>query len=288
MLAVLVLGVYGIVQYIIAPPWDTAWLEGVGPNGVTFGSPEPYMIRVWSTANSPLAFASIMETGLILLFAIRTPYKLVINAAGYIAFLLSLIRTAWLGWLLGTTLLLISYRGSALRRAVIAVLILPLCLLPMMLIPQVAQAVQDRLLSFQQLAQDQSFQDRQHLYQDAMQDIFTTPAGQGLVQATEVSPVRSSMDSGILSTLEKLGFTGTALFVGGIFLGAATMIRPSKRELSSTGEELAYRAVFVAILAGTISGNMFVSVNGVILWMFLALWMSAAVRLRSESSGRGQ
>jgi hypothetical protein len=285
MIAVLGLGIYGIIQYVIAPPWDTSWLEGAGTNGGTFGSPEPYMIRVFSTANSPLAFASIMETGLILLFVIRTPYKLLTNAAGYTSFLLSLVRTAWLGWVIGVVILLGSYRGTALRRAILALFILPLCLMPVMLVPQVGKVVQDRLLTFQQLAQDQSFQDRKHLYQDATQEVFATPTGQGLIQANEVSEVRTGVDSGILSTPLKLGFTGTALLVLGLVMGAATTARSDNRGTARTAEELAHRAVFFATLAGIVSGSIFVGVNGVILWTFFALWMSAATIRRVPESG---
>ena len=53
--AVLLLGAYGIYQYIAPPPWDCAWLEGLpgGYENLSFGHPTPFEIRVWSTSNSP-------------------------------------------------------------------------------------------------------------------------------------------------------------------------------------------------------------------------------------------
>jgi hypothetical protein len=46
---VLVMGVYGVLQYLVAPEWDRFWLINVK----AFGSAEPLAIRVFSTVNSP-------------------------------------------------------------------------------------------------------------------------------------------------------------------------------------------------------------------------------------------
>ncbi|MGA7934752.1 MAG: O-antigen ligase domain-containing protein, partial [Kovacikia sp.] len=65
----LVMGVYGVVQFLIAPEWDKYWLTNVQANGIfTFGNPEPLGIRVYSTMNAPQPFAAVIMAGLILLF----------------------------------------------------------------------------------------------------------------------------------------------------------------------------------------------------------------------------
>lgn len=277
--ATLLLGIYGVVQYVLAPPWDTAWLQGVGVNGITFGRPEPYMIRVFSTLNAPGPFALMMQTGLLLLFTVRTKYKLPINAAGYLAFLLSQIRTAWLGWLVGVVVLIGCCRGALLRRTILGLLALPLCLLPVMLVPSVGRAVEDRLSTLLHVDQDDSFQDRQDMYQTTMPEILTKPAGQGLLDTTETSAVRAGIDSGIVQIPLKLGCAGAALFGLGILLGLKTMLDPNKREpkRGTTDESLAYRAICLCLLAEVVSGNSFLGLGGLSYWIFLALWMSSMV-----------
>jgi hypothetical protein len=281
--ATLLLGFYGIVQYILAPPWDIAWLEGVGVNGVTFGRPEPYMIRVFSTLNAPGPFALMMQTGLLLLFAIRTRYKFLINAVGYFAFLLSQIRTAWLGWLLGVVVIVSSYRGSPLRRAVLGLLLLPACVLPIMLVPTVAQAVEDRFSTLLHVSQDDSFQDRQDMYQTMLPEILKKPAGQGLLDASEVSVVRSGIDSGIVQIPLKLGCAGAVLFGAGVFLALRTMLTPNKQNIKRglAEETSVYRAICLCLIAEVISGNSFLGLGGLSYWIFLALWMSSMVPLDS-------
>ncbi|MGH9550674.1 MAG: hypothetical protein ACRD3W_14940, partial [Terriglobales bacterium] len=60
--AVLIVGVYGVYQYLSPPAWDCYWLENirVGSPGSSFGAPEPLMVRVWSTINAPGPFANTM------------------------------------------------------------------------------------------------------------------------------------------------------------------------------------------------------------------------------------
>lgn len=88
----LVTGCYGIYQYMVAPLWDRFWLENVGL--VSFGLPEPQGIRVWSTMNGPAPFASVMLAGLLLLFSDKEQLRVPAAIAGYLAFLLSLVRAA--------------------------------------------------------------------------------------------------------------------------------------------------------------------------------------------------
>ena len=53
---VLMTGIYGVYQYLVAPEWDRLWLINSGDLVISMGKPEPLMIRVWSTMNSPGTF----------------------------------------------------------------------------------------------------------------------------------------------------------------------------------------------------------------------------------------
>ncbi|MEO1591177.1 MAG: O-antigen ligase domain-containing protein, partial [Cyanobacteria bacterium J06632_22] len=64
---VLVMGSYGLFQYLVAPGWDRYWM--VNSEMPVIGSPEPLQVRVFSTLNSPGPFAQVMSAGLILLLS---------------------------------------------------------------------------------------------------------------------------------------------------------------------------------------------------------------------------
>ena len=96
---VLVMGVYGIAQYQFAPAWDTNWM--INQHNVTFGTAEPFGIRVFSTLNSPLPFGDVMMAGLLILANRRGWAGKLVPFVGCLAFGLSLARTAWLGWATG-------------------------------------------------------------------------------------------------------------------------------------------------------------------------------------------
>jgi hypothetical protein len=283
--ATLLLGLYGIYQYIAAPPWDCAWLEGLplGFENSSFGHPARFEIRVWSTLNSPGSFGVVMLPALILLFGTKTRYKTIFAAAGYISLLLSMVRTAWLAWLLAVVLLLSNYRGATLRRFLFGLILLPLCLLPIQFSPEIAQTVQDRLATMQSLQQDGSFQDRRAMYEVVTAALIQNPAGIGL-RNNSFTVDGFVLDSGFLQAIAMLGFTGTALYAAGILFGIGSMIAAkSTALLGSLGQqEGAFRVVALVCIAEVISGNPFINVGGAILWIFLGLWMSARAKIEAD------
>jgi hypothetical protein len=283
--ATLLLGLYGIYQFITAPPWDCAWLEGlpIGFENASFGHPDPFEIRVWSTLNSPGSFGVVMLVALILLFGTKTRYKAIFAAAGYISMLLTMVRTAWLAWLLAVILLLSNYRGAMLRRFLFGLILLPLCLLPIALSPEIAQMAQDRLSTMQSVQQDGSFQDRRAMYEVVTEELIKNPAGIGLRNYFTVDGF--VLDSGFLQALAMLGFTGTALFAVGVLFGIGSLITPKPAGLlrSLDQQENAFRVVVLVCIAEVISGNPFMNVGGALLWIFLGLWMSAQAKIKAGS-----
>ena len=96
----LVVGFYGLLQFIIAPPWDCLWLQAMeydpasGPG--VYGLPEPFAIRTFSTMNSHQPMAIVLV--ILALIALSKGQRLYSFAAaiGMLPVLLSLARTAWL------------------------------------------------------------------------------------------------------------------------------------------------------------------------------------------------
>jgi hypothetical protein len=269
--AVLLLGAYGIYQYVAPPAWDKFWLEHMLSDlgDESFGRPEPFAIRVWSTMNSPGVFANVLMAGLLLLFFVRSRFKPLAAAFGYSAFLLSLVRTAWLGWLVGLFVLCKSAKGREASRLLLSLLLLPILVSPLMLNPQIATAVADRMQTFQSTGQDESFQDRAKEYRVLLASLATDPFGEGMSKAETFHGY--IMDSGIVRLLYHCGWIGAALFLIGISLCARGM--PSRRD---RGDEMAaaYRAVLFAMLAELLSGNTFVGPSGAVLWTCIGIGLS--------------
>jgi len=143
----LILGIYGIYQFFMPPTWDRVWLENgrIGQISPSFGQPEPLRVRVWSTMNSPAPFANAMMAGLLLLLMIRSTLKLPAAVAGYLAFLLSMVRTAWLGWLIGFFLMLKNINPRVIIRIFLSAVVLLVCLLPLLNDPRLATVIGDRV-----------------------------------------------------------------------------------------------------------------------------------------------
>lgn len=283
---VLVLGVYGIYQYVRPPAWDCAWLEGIpdGWESSSFGQPFPFEIRVWSTMNSPGVFAGMMLPGLILLNITKTRIKPIIAAAGYGAFLLSLVRTGWLAWIMAMLLLAIVQRSAMLKKFILIVLLLPVCLVPVLLIPQFRQTIEDRATTLTDLSHDGSMNDRKMLYKVVAAQLLDEPAGVGLVNGSTFSVDGMPLDSGIIQTVLMLGFIGTAFYAMGILLSVADMIRRrSWREGRPDEFANALRVLFVVMLLELVGSNIFVNFFGCILWVSYGLWGASRAAVRHAS-----
>jgi hypothetical protein len=258
-----VMGLYGIYQFFFAPPWDTFWLQNVSSGLIdpSFGQPEPMLIRVWSTLNAPGAFAGVMTTALLLLTVASSSLKIPFAIAGYLAFLLTAVRAAWLGWIVGLVLMLRKARPKLLVRILGSMVLVALCVIPIVENPQLAPMIGDRLKTLTDLKQDGSFRERQDMYRVVTGVILHEPFGHGLRNQEIVHNL--AVDSGILTTLLSLGWLGTLLYIGGV----AVFIFQSGKAESANPFTNACRAVCFASLAQYVGGNIFVNVGGAVFWI---------------------
>ena len=278
--AVLLLGLYGIYQYFAPPAWDRYWLENVmlGGQNLSFGRAEPLQIRVWSTLNSPGPFANFMVAGLLLLFSLRSFIKIPAALAGYFSLLLSLVRTAWLSWFVGLFVFLRKSNPRAIVRILALGLLLIICLLPWMNDPRVSNLLGDRLGTFSDMKQDDSFQQRLSMYRLLAADSVDHPFGYGLSNQINLHDI--AIDSGIFSLLFSLGWIGALAFASGI---AAMFLVTTSSAAASQDFPRVSKAVAIALLFQIIGGNIFVGVTGVLFWTFAAAYL-AAVRPEPSSA----
>ncbi len=269
--AVLVMGAYGAVQFFHPPSWDTLWLENVQRTaGTSFGQPEALQIRVWSTMNAPGPFANTMLMALLFFFATRSTWKLPSTIAGYTAFLLSAVRTAWLSWVIGIAWILKSAKPRILVRVIVSGGLLLVCLIPIMADSRLATVIGDRFDTFTDLKHDDSFGARMEMYKILSRDAIENPFGQGL-QITETSH-GIAVDSGILLMLFSLGWIGSALFMVGILCVFTRSPRISKKQDEFV---VIAKAGMIAIIAQMIGGNIFVGVSGAMFWIYGGLYLAA-------------
>jgi hypothetical protein len=269
---VLVMGVYGVYQFFAPPGWDRYWLDNVRLDGTgsSFGEADSLMVRVWSTMNAPGPFANTMMVGLLLLFAAHPRLKVPAAITGYVSFLLSAVRTAWLSWVVGLAWILKSAKPSVIARILISLAFLLICLVPLIGDPRLAPVVSDRMATFMDLGHDASLADRVTMYHVYIKDALDNPFGTGL-KNLEVSH-GVGVDSGFMTLAFSLGWVGSLLMLSGA--ASLFLVRNTARMRRDDFANVAL-AIMVAIVTQLIGGNIFVSVSGVLFWMFAGMYLAA-------------
>ena len=195
--------------------------------------------------------------------------KLPAAIAGYLALLLSVVRTAWLSWGVGLIWILKSAKPRVMVRLVLFAAILVICIVPLASDPRISSVVGDRFRSFTDLGHDTSYGERSDMYRTLLADAADNPFGYGLRNLENFHGY--AIDSGILILFFSLGWFGSALFLtglGALFLSAG-------RPKNTTDEfSQASKAIAVAILAQLIAGDVFANVTGAIFWIFAAMYLA--------------
>jgi hypothetical protein len=267
---VLVMGIYGVVQYLVAPGWDRFWLSN--QETLTFGTPEPLGIRVFSTMQSPQPFAFVMGAGLILLFSCEGVLRFFAAGGGYLSFLLSLARSAWLGWFMSLALFIPSLKPRLQIRLIVTLMVMALLVLPLTTVEPFASVINTRLNSLVNVQNDDSYSARSAGYSQAFGLAVTQVIGKGL-GGTIASDDLGGNDSGVLTLLFLLGWFGTLFYLSGLVLltlNLSQKIGPGTDLFVSASRAIALGA-FVQIGLN----NVMLSVFGMVLWGFLGMILAA-------------
>jgi hypothetical protein len=267
---VLVTGGYGIVQYLVAPEWDRFWLVNTGL--LAFGTPEPMAMRVFSTMNSPGPFATVMMAGLLLLFSTQSVVRFPAVAAGYLAFLLSMVRAAWLGWIVGVITFIPSLKPKLQMRLVVTIMVMAICVIPLVNMEPFATTINARLQSFTNTKEDVSYNDRLSGYTEILGEALSQIPGEGLGHVVRSDRLGAN-DSGILSMFFSLGWFGTLPYLGGIILMFFSLFQ------STVGRSDSFmsgaRAISLGVFAQIGLGSATAALSGVVMWSFAGLALAA-------------
>jgi hypothetical protein len=275
----LVMGAYGLVQYFVAPSWDTYWM--IVSDQLTQGAPYPREIRVFSTMNSSGPFAFVISAGLLLLLIDDRRLRLPMAATACASLMLSLVRAAWLGGALGFIYALSCLTPRRRLQALTVVLCAAFALGVTFLTGSVAETIGNRFDTLTNLQDDGSFQLRREFYTEFLSRAVTNVVGAGIGATSYVTRLGNYGeisggfygDSGIMQVPFVLGWFGTFLYVGGIaaLLGYGLAGRVPKRD-PFLGIA---KAIVVMVLAEMIFENTLINVMGCCFFTFLGMCLAA-------------
>ncbi|MCM1982385.1 O-antigen ligase domain-containing protein [Lyngbya confervoides] len=253
--AVIVMGGYGVFQFLTAPAWDAYWY--VNADYVSGGQPEPFAIRVWSTLNSAGPFAGVMMSGLLILLDVPGPQKYLASGLGFMAFLLSQHRTSWLGWVLG----ILTITGSSTPKRQIKLLItLGLLVLFVIFLANLdlfSEVISSRFGSFLSLEEDGSGRVRREEYAEFLTPALSQIVGNGLGGLLH--------DSGILYSLLNFGWIALLIYLGGLFLPLLRLFQSKYAQQDMF--LIICRSIPLSILIQSATVVSFLGVYGFLLWV---------------------
>ena len=273
--------VYGVYQFVTAPPWDGFWM--VNSKMESIGVPEPFAVRVFSTLNSPGSYAVFLVVALLVLLARPGLLGLLGTGLAAMALALTLVRSAWAVAAIGVLYIVLRGGVAAHGRLAMAVGAAALALPVALAVPEVGKLLEDRFLSITRLSGDASLADRSSAYSDLAENLGETPFGEGIgISGSYQSFVDGGrpriIDGMPLEVYYALGIPAGTLY----FLGAVGCLLPALRTgLRAGGADrgvLAATAATLACVPMAMSGSPLIGESGVFFWFMIALCHAAPVR----------
>ena len=284
----LVVSLYGIVQFVNPPIWDRAWVLNAEMQSV--GAPVPFVIRVFSTLNAPGPFSIMLVFSLLLGVSAPQRWRALPLALGLVALVLTKGRSAWGAFVLGAVILQLRQPIRSLPRQWLAVAVVIFLAAPVITQPRIMAVLTGRAASLGNVGDDQSFQARVVMTRDAIGTIMTEPVGVGLGKLGGASKlltggkIGNALDSGPLEVFTLMGWIGGTLYV----MALIAIILPIVRKRRGLYEPVtaAGTAAVIALLAASFFGNIFTSVSGFYFWT--AIGVATAGRTYATSAALAQ
>jgi len=275
-LAVLV-GAYGIYQYLVLPPWDHFWMISADMNSV--GLPEPQEFRLFSLLNSPGPAGMFLGFALSIMIVQKKWRAFGILGIMVVAFalLLTLVRVGWIS----SIIMIIAYfaRSQLKNKVQLIVLGLIMVLAYIFVLPALpgAKEVSSRISTFESLEEDHSFNERLIFARHIISDVISNPVGRGIgssglgVKLTQSSDTVKVFDNGYLNLFYLFGLPlglGVIFMLGYIFL---LLFKLSKMEKIYAPISFAAISATLFLLLGS---NVLSGLSGYILMLVISFALS--------------
>lgn len=267
---------YGIVQFVVMPPWDAYWM--ISTDLQSIGDPVPYSVRVFGSMTMPGTFAVVMEVGLLLLLSANVRGRLPSLVLGFIGLLLSRIRTAWLGFVFGLVLQFVTQPVRRLPRNWITIAVMALLSLPVITIPRIREGITDRLSSITAGNDDSSVRSRVMVARAGYALVLDYAEGAGLGATGSAVTARAkggirNFENGLLEVFYLFGWPGGLLF----FLGMIGIVLQGMRLADARFDQFAnaVRSGAAALLASLLISEIFTGAAGTLFWVLIGFGVSA-------------
>jgi hypothetical protein len=280
---VLVLGIYGVWQFLDPPMWDRFWM--IKSDMGSIGHPLPRQVRVFSLLNSPVALAIALLAAILLLVTSRHPLRWVASIVGSLVLLLSKVRSVWLVGVVA--LLLVIKRLPGRQRLALLVVLLGLVALVQVALTYggMDEAVRSRAETLTTLSEDDSYQARMAFTLRAARNVLAEPLGRGLGATGGAAWLTTSrgevvFDNGLLDVFYSLGWLGGVLFLGAL---AWTCSRARQASLFfRDGFSAASLSVLLALGALLAGGNSLNGIGGIFFWGLAGLLQGGVLLAAAE------
>ncbi|TCK72050.1 O-antigen ligase family protein [Acidipila rosea] len=272
----LVTGAYGVYQFFTLPGWDKMWMLNVQMN--SFGTPEAMEVRVFSTMNAPMIFAAVVAAGLLLLFCAKGKLRLLAAGCGFLALMLTMVRSGWLDLIAGFAFLAMRLDMRQRLRLALAAVACAVFLLASLQIPVIHSEVTTRIHSFSNANEDVSYSARIEGHESALRVLAQEPFGEG-IGSTDAKhntegddDIIGPDDSTVLKFLYELGWIGSLIYG----VGLVTLTVQLARADHSDPFVMASKAIVIGLAAQCLLNSVVTGLLGFLVWTFAALSLAGA------------
>ncbi|WP_157178298.1 O-antigen ligase family protein [Terriglobus roseus] len=287
MLGTLVMGLYGIYQYVFLAPWDATWMEQSTLS--TIGTPEPFGVRVFSTMNAPQTFADFIVFGILFSTASTRRLRFFAIPVGLMALGLTNSRSAWIGGVVGMCFIIFFFPAKRRLQIMMALLGSVLLLAVLSQVPEVNEQLTRRLQSFTDLKTDSSVNARMLSQEHAITMFGDRAFGNGFGGSSDdtgsgptfgVATIQGVYlaDNGIEQFMLTFGWFGSVVFAIGLGGLVFTCLHaPSPQELTPVN------AALLSLIVQMPTMGLFASTPAFLLWS--SIMMGIAYKENVRSSG---
>lgn len=266
-----VVGGYGVAQWLVLPSWDSSWMLAVYDVADSFGRAVPGEVRVFSTLNSPgpAAAALLLLVVLASVARVQTPVRVLAVVLGVAALGLTQVRQVYVA---GLAFLVVATIRRVYPAAAVAATAL-VVVLAILVVPAARETVGERVVtSIRAGDQDESLNARATFQREQFGGALARPLGLGLgstgsgVRASGSGEEFADADSGYLELVRSLGLALTALLLVGVALLLGFCRRARRDRLG-----VALWCLSLTIPVQLVLSNVFVGAAGAMTWVTLLL-----------------
>ncbi|WP_169504484.1 O-antigen ligase family protein [Paenibacillus lemnae] len=269
-----VVGFYGIYQYLVLPPWDGFWIMNSGMRSV--GQPEAQQFRVFSFLNSPGPAGMFLGIALAVMIVQKKwrAFGLIGVMTVAFALMLTLVRVGWICCLV----MFIAYFSRSqlvgkLKLFTVAAILVLFYFILLPLLPG-SDEITSRFNTFESLEDDHSFNERLDFAKYIISDVMKNPIGNGIgssgigVKLTQNTNTLAVFDNGYLNLLYLYGLPlGVAVIIILLLLFVFLLKRSRVEKRYTPLSFAAISALFFLML----SSNVMAGLSGYILLLLISL-----------------